>query len=93
MKTNPHYNTEQYPLFIAHHSNWQIRARPTDWQCAAIAVRKDCQSTHIGDERYTRIMVRRYGIDFDRRKAVAMRRQKQIDERAAKEHDAGYETR
>ena len=78
---HPYYNSENFPLFIAHQGNWKIQARADDWHCAAIAVNSQCASCSFGDAKHTAYILKTYGIDFDRRKAVAIRRQKQIDER------------
>lgn len=58
------YNVRTFPIFVAHHGNWDIYRTVETQHCAAIAVVDGCKSTHFGDMRYTRATLAQQGFKF-----------------------------
>ena len=52
-----HYSTDNFPIFVAHHGNWDIYA-DFDGRCASIptpeAAATGCRSSHFGDAGYVK---------------------------------------
>ena len=52
-----HYSTDNFPIFVAHHGNWDIYA-DSDGRCASIptpeAAATGCLSSHFGDAGYVK---------------------------------------
>ena len=51
MKHDDYYNTINFSILVAHHGNWDIY-RNERGDCAAIAVKDDCNSTYFGNMDY-----------------------------------------
>ncbi len=55
---NAHYNTDNFPIFVCNHGNWDIYRNVAGY-CAAIPTAKaladGCKATHFGDLAYTLI--------------------------------------
>jgi hypothetical protein len=56
-----HYTKENFPIFVAHHGNWDIY-RDDKGNCAALPVVPGCLSSHFGDMRYTRCVLAAEGV-------------------------------
>lgn len=59
----PYYNIANFPIFVAHHGNWDIYRNRRGY-CAALPVVKGCKASHFGDYEYTRCTLRLEGINL-----------------------------
>lgn len=51
IKSASYYNTERFPILVAHHGNWDIYRNAAGY-CAAIPVENKvggCRASHFGD--------------------------------------------